>query len=54
MYAVAGETPARVATVRIVSASCPTARSSSSPAASSRSTVSACRALSPWRGALDS
>ena len=29
MYAVAGETPARCATVRIVSASCPTVRSSS-------------------------
>ena len=53
MYAVAGETPARLATVRIVSASCPTARSSSAPAASSRSTVSACRALSSCRGEVD-
>ena len=53
MYAVAGETPARLATVRIVSASCPTVRSSSAPAASSRSTVSAWRALSPCRGVLD-
>ena len=53
MYAVAGETPARWATVRIVSASWPTARSSSEAAASSRSTVSAWRALSSGAARLD-
>ena len=53
MYAVAAETPARRATVRMVSASTPTARSSSVPAASSLATVSDWRALSSRRGRLD-
>jgi hypothetical protein len=53
VYAVAGDTPARPATVRTVTASGPTAFSSSAAAVSSFSTVSACRAFSSCRGKVD-
>ena len=53
MYAVADETPARPATVRIVSPSGPTAASSCSAASSSFATVSAWRGFSPCRGKVD-